>query len=292
MAGAIARLSAAGRCPLTLRNVPQPRHPPGRAIASCWGREWSLRAFDANGKPLWTRPVPGSVWAVNITGDGRLVVAAYGDGTIRWHRMTDGVELLAFMPLPDRTNWVAWTPEGFYAATPGAHGILRWHVNRGWDAPADSVPIEDIPGSFRPAVLPLVLQELETPRALGLAVLAEHNKQVTIRTHSPLPPGVQLHLLTIGISAYNEDYAKNLRLHYADRDARDLASAIVNTQEGLYSKVTRAGADRTRTPTGAASCAGCRRCGPAMERGGGNDLAVVHFSGHGALVDGSLYLLP
>ena len=29
-----------------------------------------------------------------------------------------------------------------------------------------------------------------------------------------------------------------------------------------------------------------------MERGGGNDLAVVHFSGHGALVDGKLYLLP
>jgi uncharacterized caspase-like protein len=29
-----------------------------------------------------------------------------------------------------------------------------------------------------------------------------------------------------------------------------------------------------------------------VERGGGNDLAVVHFSGHGALVDGTLYLLP
>jgi uncharacterized caspase-like protein len=29
-----------------------------------------------------------------------------------------------------------------------------------------------------------------------------------------------------------------------------------------------------------------------MEAGAGNDLAVVHFSGHGALVDGKLYLLP
>jgi WD40 repeat protein len=210
-------------------------HPAGDRFVL--GTEWSLRAFDASGTLLWTRPVPGIVWAVNITGDGRLVVAAYGDGTIRWHRMSDGVELLAFMPLPDRTNWVAWTPEGFYAATPGAHGILRWHVNHGWDAPADSVPIEDIPGSFRPAMLPLVLQELETPRALGLAFLAEHNKEVAIRTHSQLPSGVQLHLLTIGISAYNEDYAKNLRLRYADRDAHDLASAIVNTQEGLYSHV-------------------------------------------------------
>jgi hypothetical protein len=228
---------------------------------------------------------------VNITGDGRLAVAAYGDGTIRWHRMSDGVELLAFMPLPDKTNWVAWTPEGFYAATPGAHGMLRWHVNHGWDAPADTVPIEEIPGSFRPAVLPLVLQELETPRALGLAVLAEHNKEVAVRTHSQLPPGVQLHLLTIGISAYNEDYAKNLRLHYADRDAHDLASAIANTQEGLYSRVdAQALLDKDANRGGILR--GLDTLRKEMERGGGNDLAVVHFSGHGMTIDGTLYLLP
>jgi WD40 repeat protein len=255
------------------------------------GTEWSLRAFDAKGTQLWRRPVPGIAWGVNITGDGRLVVAAYCDGTTRWHRMSDGVELLAFMPLPNRTDWVAWTPEGFYTATPGAHGILRWHVNHGWDAPADSIPIEDIPGSFRPPVLPLVLQELETPHALGLAVLAEHNKEVAIRTHSQLPPGVQLHLLTIGISAYNEDHAKNLRLHYADRDAHDLASAIVSTQEGLYSHVTAQSLlDKDANRGGVLRALQTLRT--EMERGGGNDLAVVHFSGHGAMVDGTLYLLP
>ncbi len=264
-------------------------HPAGDRFVL--GADWSLRAFKTDGTALWVRPVPDVVWAVNITGDGRLVVAAYGDGTIRWHRMSDGVELLAFMPLADRTNWVAWTPEGFYAATPGAHGILRWHVNHGWDAPADSVPIEDIPGSYRPAVLPLVLQELETPRALGLAVLAEHNKEVAMRTHSQLPPGVQLHLLTIGISAYNDDYAKNLRLHYADRDAHDLASAIVNTQEGLYSRVdAQALLDKDASRGGILR--GLQTLRTGMERGGGNDLAVVHFSGHGAMVDGTLYLLP
>ena len=31
---------------------------------------------------------------------------------------------------------------------------------------------------------------------------------------------------------------------------------------------------------------------PAMESGNGADLAVIHFSGHGALVDHKLYLLP
>ena len=118
------------------------------------------------------------------------------DGTIRWHRMADGVELLAFMPLANQKDWVAWTPEGFYDATPGAQGVLRWHVNHGWDAPATDVPVADIPGSYRPNVLPLVLQQLETPRALGLAVLAEHNEEVRRRTNSHVPPGTRLHLLS------------------------------------------------------------------------------------------------
>ncbi len=250
------------------------------------GADWSLRAFAADGTPLWTRPVPGVVWAVNITGDGRLVVAAYQDGTIRWHRMSDGVELLAFMPLPDRTNWVAWTPEGFYAATPGAHGILRWHINNGWDAPADSVPIENIPGSYRPTMLPLVLQELETARAFGLMGLAEHAKEVMLRTNSRVPPGAQLHLLAIGINAYSG----KLHLDYARPDAHDLASAIASTQEVLYRVSPQALFDADASKKGIIDALEAMRDG--MAKGAGNDLAVVYFSGHGAMVDDKLYLLP
>jgi WD40 repeat protein len=139
-------------------------HPDGNRFVL--GADWSLRAFDAKGQPLWRRDVPGTVWGVNITGDGRLVVA-YADGTIRWHRMDDGRELLALYVLKDKQNWVVWTPEGFYDATPGAFGVLRWQVNRGFAAAADTVPVNAIPRLLRPDALALVLQELETARALG-----------------------------------------------------------------------------------------------------------------------------
>jgi hypothetical protein len=256
------------------------------------GTQESLWAFDSKGSPIWTRPyVPGEVWAVNISGDRRLVVAAYDDGTIRWHRMADGAELLAFMPLVDRKNWVVWTPEGYYASTQGAKQFLRWHVNHGWDAPAESVPVDDIPGSYRPDLLPLVLRELETPRALGLAELAVHNQQVLIRTHSDVPPGAHLHLLTIGISGYNEEYAEKLRLNFAARDAKDLADAIASTQGALYAKV-----EPQILLDQDANLAGILRAlhmmQAAMAKGEGNDLAVIHFSGHGALVGEKLYLLP
>jgi len=140
-------------------------------------------------------------------------------------------------------------------------------------------------------VLPLVLQEMETPRALGLAVLAEHNREIMIRTNSRLPPGIKLHLLALGISSYNEDYAKNLRLQYADRDARDLASAIVNTQGSLYADVKpQVLLDKDANKGGILRALKTMR--ENMGAGSGDDLAVVHVSGHGALVDGKLYLLP
>ncbi len=256
------------------------------------GTQKSLWAFDSKGTPIWSRGyVPDEVFAVNITGDRRLLVAAYNDGTIRWHRMRDGVELVALMPLIEQQAWVAWTPEGYYASTQGAKKFLKWHVNHGRDALAEGVPVDDIPGSFRLDLLPLVLRELETPRALGLAELAVHNQQVSLRTRSDVSPGAHLHLLTIGISAYNEDYAKSLRLNFAARDAEDLATAITSTQGALYAKIQpQILKDTDANLTGILRALHAMQA--AMAKGEGNDLSVIHFSGHGALVGEKLYLLP
>ncbi len=90
------------------------------------GTDWSLRAYRANGSELWQKPVPGTAWGVNISRDGKLVVAAYGDGTIRWHRLSDGQELLAlFVHAKDR-RFIAWTPKGYYAASPGGENLIGW----------------------------------------------------------------------------------------------------------------------------------------------------------------------
>ena len=47
------------------------------------GTEWYLRAYRADGGKLWRKQVPGVAAGVNFSGDGRLVAAAYDDGTIR-----------------------------------------------------------------------------------------------------------------------------------------------------------------------------------------------------------------
>jgi hypothetical protein len=255
------------------------------------GADWTLRAFDAKGRVIWRRDTPGEALAVNISGDGRLVIVGYGDGTIRWHRMDDGGELLALYVLADKQNWVAWTPEGFYGATAGAFGFLQWHVNRGLDAAPDTVPVNAIPSLRRPDALALVLQELETPRALGIADLKAARRDVQIVTGSKKAPGARLHLLTIGISEYGEK-ARNLRLNFAARDAQDVASALLNTQEGgLYAEVKPiflhdSQADKHGIFDALASM------NRNMASDAGQDLAVVMFSGHGTMIDNQFYLVP
>jgi hypothetical protein len=64
------------------------------------GTEWWLRLFDRAGHEVWQQPVPGIARAVNISADGRFVVAGYGDGTIRWHHLSNGEEVLALSPTP------------------------------------------------------------------------------------------------------------------------------------------------------------------------------------------------
>jgi hypothetical protein len=134
------------------------------------GTDFYLRAYDNVGKPAWSLayPAPGIAWGVNIAREGKLVVAAYGDGTIRWHRMTDGKELLAlFVQAKDR-RWVAWTPLGYYTASPGGEGLIGWHINRGWSEAADFFPAHRFRNRFyRPDIVRLVLTTLDEDKAVA-----------------------------------------------------------------------------------------------------------------------------
>jgi WD40 repeat protein len=270
-------------------------HPDGHRFVL--GADWSLYAFDVEGKELWRRAAPDTAWAVNITGDGRLVVAAFGDGTIRWHRMDDGRELLALQVLSDKKNWVAWTPEGFYGATPGACEVLRWHVNHGNDAAADAKPVCEFPKSKRADVLPLVLQKLETARVLSIDDLAAARSDVKAGTGAAVAPGAQLHILAIGVSIYG-DKATNLRLKFAAKDANDVASTLLATQGsglnkkgGLYADVKPQYLhDGEADKAGIFSALASMKAN--MVKGADQDLAVILFSGHGALIDDRFYLLP
>jgi WD40 repeat protein len=271
------------------------------------GTDWFLRGFDSDRTALWRKRAPAEAWAVNISSDARLVIAAYGDGTIRWHRMEDGQEILALFPLMDGKNWVAWTPEGFYTATSGARRVLRWHRNCGWDAAAYAVPASDIPKTHRPNVIRYVLPELGTAGAVmrvGLEELENELKSsplerfgqtrlaVAKATHSLNVPGPRLHVRAIGISDYGES-ARHLDLDFAAQDARDIADALTRSQKGLLYEDVHASVLVDGQATKQSIFEELSAMAISMEKGGGDDLGVFLFSGHGTMFgDNKFYLLP
>jgi hypothetical protein len=156
------------------------------------GADWHLYAFDAKGVERWSLPAPDVAWAVNVTPDGALGVVAYGDGTIRWHRMTDGKELLALFPHLDGRRWVAWTPSGYYDCSPGGEDLIGWHVNHGKDQAADFYSASRFRGQFyRPDVVARVLAALDEGAAVILANEAGNRTQAA-SVQALLPPSVRI----------------------------------------------------------------------------------------------------
>jgi WD40 repeat protein len=158
------------------------------------GADWYLRLFDTKGKEIWRIPVPGpAAWGVNISGDGKKALAAFGDGTIRWYRMSDGKELLALFPHKDRRRWVIWTPSGYYDASAGGEDLIGWHINNGRDQAGDFFPISRFRQQFyRPDVVAKVLETLDEKKAVKLADTEAGRQTRETAVVSVLPPVVTI----------------------------------------------------------------------------------------------------
>ncbi len=133
------------------------------------GADWNLYAFDKTGTQRWKTSTQSAVWGVNISLDGRLVVAAIGDGTIRWFSMDNGSELLSLFPSPDLKRWILWTRSGYYDLYPGADGQVGWHVNRGFDKAGDFYELSQYEQTYlRPDIISHILETRDELGALRL----------------------------------------------------------------------------------------------------------------------------
>ncbi len=157
------------------------------------GTSWNVRAFGANGQPLWQTPAPDTVWAVNVSGDGRLAAAAIGDGSIRWYRMEDGREILSLFPHGDGKRWVLWSQNGYYDASSGGEDLIGWNVNNGPEHAADFFPASRFREAFhRPDVIDLALRTLDEDRALAAANAARGGDVRSPSVLSARPPVVEI----------------------------------------------------------------------------------------------------
>lgn len=203
------------------------------------GTHMHLRLFNRDGTQRWQQAIPGGVWAVNVSADGRWVVAAYGDGTIRWHRASDGAEQLAFFPHADKKRWVLWTPSGYYDASPGAENMIGWHVNNGKDKAADFFPASRFRERFfRPDVLTKILETQDEARAVQLANTESGRRTQTATSIAQvLPPVVEI----VSPAGDSTVQPGTIKVRYRVRTAADAPVTAMRVRvNGLLQSETRA----------------------------------------------------
>ena len=133
------------------------------------GTGWGIYRIAADGSVTWRVPTDTTVWAVNASSDGRLVVTTMADGTIRWWRASDGAALLTLYAQPDG-SWVLWSPNGYFDASAGADRLVGWTVNRGNDAAADHFSLGRFRDRFqRPDVIDRIFETLDPIAAVRAA---------------------------------------------------------------------------------------------------------------------------
>ena len=176
------------------------------------GTSWQLIRYDPQGKALWSHDIFGNVRGVVVTPDGRIAVAALGDGTIRWYSLADqGKELLALFPHPDGHRWVAWTPSGYYMASVDGDGLIGWQVNRGRAQIGDFYPVGRFQDQYlRPDIVTKTVALLDEGKAIRAAAAESGRGAASQTVVQMLPPVIDI--VTPQNSAVIADTA--LRIHY------------------------------------------------------------------------------
>ncbi len=160
------------------------------------GTEWALRSYSPKGELLWLTRISSPVWAVNVSADNRVVVAAVGDGTLRWFSAETGKELLSIFIHKNAIDWVAWVPGGYYTSSPFGDKYIGWHINRGLDVSPDfvyAVQLERV--LYRPDIVRLALDAVtgrtsKDPAAPAALMTTEQMAQMA-------PPRLKIRLLGI-----------------------------------------------------------------------------------------------
>ncbi len=115
--------------------------------------------------------------------DGRYLLASGSDGILRILALDGRTALLSLFVADD--DWIAWTPEGYYAASPGGENLMGWQINNGVERLGIFASASQFHKSlYRPDVIKLALKTGSVASALDfLDVAAKIVKDV-------LPPGV------------------------------------------------------------------------------------------------------
>ncbi len=131
------------------------------------------------------------LWGMAPSSDYRYVLTAGNDQIMRVWDLDKGTLVVALFVADE--EWIAWTPEGYYAASLAGESLMGWHINRGPESLADFYPAARFHKSlYRPDVIRRLLKTGDLTRAIEQADRERNQESRVVRVVDVLPAEVKI----------------------------------------------------------------------------------------------------
>jgi WD40 repeat protein len=128
---------------------------------------------------------------VAVSPDGKYLLMAGGNQALALYHIEGKPERLLSI-LVAGEDWVAWTPQGYYAATPGGEKLIGWQVKQDDLRPLTFYPVQRFRKLFyKPEVIKQLLAKGSVKEALKAAKTEE------VQVEEALPPTVRMKVESI-----------------------------------------------------------------------------------------------
>ena len=152
----------------------------GAQPAAIVGTNRALYRLSEQGAVAWRVAVDTEIRALNSSADGRLLVGAMADGTLRWWRASDGRLLLTLLAQADG-RWVIWTPSGYFDASAGADRVVGWALPRGQQQAMSFFSLGRFRDRFnRPDLIDALFEHLDEAAAVSALASREEQARLTL----------------------------------------------------------------------------------------------------------------